>query len=255
MTVVDDPGGGLARRSKSTRGQRWLLVAVLALIAVWLVAPASTPVYDGIRPDEPYRYVDPPPGAKQTPPPTNAVATLRADGGRSLDAGYANSGESGPQISLYIPALALAAPTTARTIKVEAVPLARSAPEPTDGRIVTNVYRISAGTTAGPAMLDSYGHDRPSLQMRAPTGRQPGPVFEHRTRTGWARVDTIRVGVDIYQGSLTSLGDWALVQLTASPPSSGPGINWALLAGGVALLLVAGLVVAVRLRRSSSETA
>ena len=261
MTALSSSSGprlDTAARPEKARARWWLLVAVLGLIAVWAAAPASTPVYDGIgNADEPYRWVNPPAGAKHTPPPTSATARLRAQGGRGLDAAYANSGENGPQISLYIPALALAAPTAATAITVHAQPLAPAPPQPTDGRIVTNVYRITASTPDGPATLDSHGHDQPTLQMRAPTGRQPGPVLEHRTATGWQRVDTLRVGVDVYQGSLITLGDWALVQLTsnATTGSSAPGINWALLASGIALLLVAGLIVAVRVRRSGRDPA
>ena len=52
---------------------RWLVAALVALLAAWVLAPAALPIYDGLsNPDEPYRWVQPPAGAK-------LVARLRRD--------------------------------------------------------------------------------------------------------------------------------------------------------------------------------
>jgi hypothetical protein len=260
QTVKETAGGRRQqRRSREARSligapaKRWGLIAAVALISAWLIAPAAVPIYDGLgNPDEPYRWVNPPAGTKHTSPPTTATATLPAKGGRNLDAGYANSGENGPQISVYFPVLALAAPTTAASIQVTATPLAPTPPEPTDGTIITNVYRITATTSTGPASFPgSYGHDQPALQMRAPTARQPGPVFEHRLGNRWTRVDTIRVANDVYQANLTGLGEWALVQLRHPLTTGGSaGINTPLLAAGTAVLVTVIGVIAIRVGRS-----
>ena len=114
------------------------------------------------------------------------------------------------------------------------------------------VYRINADAGGRSVPVVGSGKREPTLQMRAPSGRQPGPVFEHRTSAGWQRESTIRVGVDVYQSQVPALGDWALVQLTSSSSSSGPGINWGFLGGGIALLVVAGLIVVVRVRRAAA---
>src|SRR4051794_3828469 len=131
----------LRRVPRLSQTGRWLLIAAASLTAAWLVAPANVPIYDGVGTDAPYRYVDPPPGAAKTPPPTTARKVLRVTNGRSL-ADYANSGEFAPKITFYIPAGAFPLPPTAHAVRVTAPPLAPPPPLPADGRIVTNIYRL-----------------------------------------------------------------------------------------------------------------
>ena len=236
------------------QGRRWLLVAAIALIVAWVLAPAVTPIYDGIgNPDEPYRWVKPPANAKSTKQPTTAEKLVAVSNGFST-AQFANTGESGPQLSLYLPPKALQVPAGTTSITVEAKPLAPAAPLPKDGTILTNVYHLTATAGGQPVSVTGTGPSEPSLQMRAPSGQQPGPVFEHRTTNGWQRSRTIRVGVDVYQTQAPVLGDWALVQLSTGAKSGG-GINWGLLGGGIAVLLVAILVMVIRLARTRSESA
>lgn len=239
--------------------RRWLVVAAFALLLAWVVAPAAIPIYDGIgNPDEPYRYVNPPASAKTTKAPTSARVVVPVTGSAS-SAQFANTDESGPQLSLYLPPKALQVLGSEKSVVVTATPTAPSAPLPTDGTIVTNVYRISATAGGQPVGVVNSGPSEPTLQMRAPDARQPGPVMEHRTASGWERHRTIRVGTDIYQAQAPALGDWALVQLS-SPQSTGGsgggggGVNWALLGPGVGLLGLAIIVLMIRLRRTS-ETA
>jgi hypothetical protein len=235
--------------------RRWLGIAAFALVVAWIAAPAATPIYDGIgNPDEPYRYVKPPASAKTTKAPTTVKVAVPVRSGSSA-AQFANTGESGPQLSLYLPPKALAVTGAATSVKVTATPTAPSPPLPSDGTIVTNVYRISATANGQPVAVMSSGPSEPTLQMRAPDARQPGPVMEHRTDNGWQRERTIRVGTDIYQAQVPALGDWALVKLTSPPGtgggSSGGGVNWALLGPGAGLLVLSVLVLMVRLRRTS----
>ena len=244
--------------AKSARGRwRWPATATAALLTAWLLAPAAVPIYNGIgNPDEPYRWVKPPATAKTTKTPTGAHKVVPAAGGLSA-AAFANTSESGPQLSLYLPPGALKAPSGATTIDVTVEPLAPQAPLPTDGTIVTNVYRLTATADGQQAPVVGTGRSEPSLQMRSPDARQPGPVFEHRTATGWQKMRTIRVGTDIYQSQAPALGDWALVQLTSpssAAGSGGSGVRWELLGPGIALLVLAVLVLMVRLRRTSSVT-
>ena len=231
-----------------------LIVAVATLLVAWLVAPAVVPIYDGVQfPDEPYRYVKSPDGSP-TKAPTAAHATIAVNAQGLSSAGYSNSAEQGPQIVLYIPAGSLQAPSGATSIAVSETPLAPSPPLPTDGTIVTNVYRVQVTTASGPVqMIGKNENQIPTLQMRAPSAKQPGPVFEHRTSTGWTRAATLRVGQDIYQASAPQFGDWALVQLNAAPKkakSSGGGINIGLLVAGVAVLVLAGIILAIRVART-----
>jgi hypothetical protein len=238
-----------------TRGVRWLLASVAALLVAWLVAPAVVPLYDGVNfPDEPYRYVKSPDG-KPTKPPTTAKATVQVNAQGLSSAAYSNSAERGPQIVLYVPAGSMKAPAGATSIAITETPLAPTPPLPTDGTIVTNVYRVAATTSAGPVQIVGKSENQlPTLQMRAPNAQQPGPVFEHRTATGWQRADTLRVGQDIYQASAPQLGEWALVQLRTAPKKSGGGgVNIGLLAAGIGLLALAGIILAIRIARTRTS--
>ena len=236
----------------SPAAARWVVISLLALIGAWLVAPAVVPIYDGIgqSTDEPYRYVQRPANAPvpaTSKAPTTAKAVLTVQNGISA-AGYSNSGEQGPQISLYVPAGALRVPTTATSVVVTAQPLAPSPPLPADGTIVTNVYKISALADGKDAQLVGTGNHAPTIQMRAPTGKQPGPVFERRTASGWEKVQTIRTGIDTYQAQAQAFGDWALVQPkgTSGGSGGGGGINVGLLAAGIGVLVLAGLIGVIR---------
>jgi hypothetical protein len=237
--------------------RRWLVVAAFALMLAWVLAPAAIPIYDGIgNPDEPYRYVNPPANAKTTKKPTSVHAVVPVTGTSSA-AQFANTGEKGPQLSLYLPPKAFQVLGSEKSVKVTVTPTAPSAPLPADGTIVTNVYRISATAGGQPVGVVNSGPSEPTLQMRAPDARQPGPVMEHRTANGWERERTIRVGTDIYQAQAPVLGDWALVRLASadkSGSSSSGGVNWALLGPGAGLLVLAVVVLMVRLRRTSDTT-
>lgn len=241
-----------------TRSGRWFLASLAALLVAWLVAPAVVPIYDGIsNPDEPYRYVKAPNG-KTTKAPTEAKATVSVNPAGLSSAAYSNSLENGPQIVLYIPAGSLQAPSGVTTIQVTETPLAPSAPLPTDGTIVTNVYRVAATTAKGPVQIvGKTANQVPTLQMRSPSAKQPGPVYERRTATGWQRLDTLRVGQDIYQASASQFGDYALVQLKNAPKTggtSGGGVNVGLLAVGIGLLVLAGIILTIRITRSRRAT-
>ena len=231
---------------------RRVLAAVAALMLAWLIAPAAVPIYDGVgNPDEPYRYVNPPAGAKKTPAPTEAKATLSVTPAGLNNAAYANSAEVGPQVVYYVPNGALKAPSGATSITVTATPTAPPSPLPADGTIVGNVYRISATTSKGDATIVGHGVTQlPTLDMRAPSGKQPGPVFEHVVNGVWQQSATLRIGVDIYQTSAAALGDWALVQLRSQPGKSSGGINVGLLAAGIAVLVIVVLIVAIRVSRT-----
>ena len=237
---------------------RWLLAGLAALLVAWLVAPAVVPIYDGPGfPDEPYRYVHAPNG-KATKPPTVAKANVSVNAAGLSAAAYSNSAEQGPQIVLYLPAGSLKAPAGVTTIQVSETPLAPSPPLPTDGTITTNVYRVAATTDKGPVQIVGKSENQiPTLQMRAPSSQQPGPVYERRTADGWQRVATLRVGQDIYQASAAEFGDYALVQLKDAPKtggSSGGGVNVGLLAVGIGLLALAGIILAIRITRSRRAT-
>jgi hypothetical protein len=225
--------------------------AVASLVVVWLMVPGSVPVYDGVgAADEPYRYVNPPVGYPKTPPPTTARATLSLTQSGLNQGKYANSDENLPQVSYFVPNGALKAPIGATDILVTAAPVTPPVDLPADGTIVGNVYRITATTAKGAAVIVGKGISQlPTLDMRAPTAKQPGPVFESLVGGAWKRSPTLRIGVDIYQTSAPTLGDWALVRLNHPPGAATGGVNVGLLAGGIAVIALVVVVTAIRINR------
>lgn len=232
---------------------RRFAVAVALLTGAWLVSPAVVPIYDGPgQPDQPYRYVVRPPGdTKQTPDPTSATATMPIRNGVNT-AGLAYSGESGPQVRVYVPPGALQAPPGATSVQLTATPSAPQAPLPSDGTIVGNVYTIAVSAPGGPVTIIGSNDDQtPTIQMRAPTANQPGPVFEHFDGKKWTQSETIRAGQDIYQTAARQLGVWALVQLKGGGSSLG-GAQLAMLVIGIVILAIVGIIMVVRIARSRS---
>lgn len=237
----------------------WLVAGGALVIGAWALGAAGPPVYDGLsNPDEPYRYVAAPAGYRHTPPPTDAKADVPFGKGLSGNA-YASSDESGPQISIFIGQGALQGPATVKTVTIVATPDAPKPPLPTDGTVVSNVYHVSA-LSQGVEFRPKTAHYTPSyISMRAPSGKQPGPVFGVRDSSGhWTELSTQRTGFDIYAALFTQFGDYALVQLThphqtssSGKSSGGGGVNGALIgigAGVVALGVVVGLIRLRRLR-------
>src|SRR4051794_2320927 len=80
------------------RRGRLLLVGVLA----WLVHGAGVPLYDGLGfPDEPYRYVQTPPGAPHGPPAAGAGNSAPIVDGTNAQLGVQTI-EQAPQIKLLL---------------------------------------------------------------------------------------------------------------------------------------------------------
>jgi hypothetical protein len=229
----------------------WAFSALLVAVG-WLLTPHPVPVYDGIgMPDEPYRYVSTPPGTSVTAQPAGvAQGTLSVVGGVNSELGSMNSGESGPQVSVYLPVGALTAPGAKITVKV--VPEAPSQP-PADGPIDGNVYRVSITDPAGPVTFNS---SKSMIFLRATTAKQPGPVIEQRPGPGqkWRLLDTTRAGNDIYSAVLPETGEYAVVysklaHARDANTGSGPGGNRGLIIGLLVMFfLLLCVVFAVRTR-------
>jgi hypothetical protein len=206
-------------------------------------------VYDGLgNPDEPYRFVEPTADARTSKKPTTAHADLAVVNGRTR-AGFANSGESGPQISVYLAPGAFEVGSGVTSVSVTATPEAPSAPAPDDGAVLGNAYRITA-TADGHDVQARAG--QVTIQMRTPkppSRGDPRPVFEQRTSGGWTQRPTIQPGFDFFQTTDGSTGLWVLVQ-PADAPDSGGGINVGLLVAGVGILVVGGVIVGIRVHRT-----
>jgi hypothetical protein len=226
--------------------RRWLAGAALVGLG-WLVTPQPVPVYDGLgAPDEPYRYVVPPQGAKATADATTAVAKTPVNNGTGTNGLSVATAEQGPQFSLFLPPMAMAAP--GGPIEVRAEPLAPT-DQPRGARIDGNVYAVTLTSASGPVTLTAKSAIS-TLYLRATTAAQPPPVMQYRAEASqpWKALGTSRGGQDVYVASFPGPGQYALAFAARKGPAGVPVLP--IVGLGAAVLLVV-VVVVVRLRSTS----
>jgi len=240
-----------------------VVLAAFAILAVSLMHPPhGVPLYDGVGfPDEPYRYVHPPAGAKATPPPTSATATTETANGSNTYAFYADSAEMGPQISVFVAPRSVVVPSSVTKITFRADPMAPDR-QPAGATIDGNVYRLRAaavvtgGQDAGLSATASsqVGANGSIVTMRATSAHQPHPDFFYRETpaAGWHEIDTVRIGNDIYRTDLVGFGDYALAWKSNSGRSRTGGFSSSSLFIAVPVVLVAGAIIAIRRTRRRS---
>lgn len=278
-TSVPSPAGRLRSRR---RGWVVLVAALLALGATVAVRPPhAPPLYDGIGfPDEPYRWVTPPPGeSKAAAAATPARATIQVTPGSSGAVSQASRGfssEQGPQVAFSVAEGAFAAP--AKTTSIDLIATPEAAPEPygDGGTIVSNLYAFSAladgkdgaevPLAAGAAFI---------VNLRAVRQTNQTVVLCTWDGTAWNQVVTRQVGTEIYAAQLSALDPIALVRLdpgvraTVAAPepssdaaaptgdpagdaSSGTTNRTLLLTVGGIVVLLAGALLVLR-RRTGDE--
>jgi hypothetical protein len=197
---------------------RWRLPAGVLLIGLgltWLAAmrpPAGTePLFDGVFIEDPYLWIDPPPGASGDPASAE-VAQPVVDGAVPLLAVATTEVPPQAQIIAQADAFAISAETTSVTVSIE--PSA-----PTDPAIAGNVYRFSV-TDQGGAPLEIRPEARVTIVVRAP---QPDLVAQlaHFDGTQWLTIPTEFGGLsDLFAADITQLGDFAVVATAPSPSGS-----------------------------------
>ena len=211
----------------------------------YVVTPGAVPIYDGVsQPDEPYRYVSPPTGAKSTPAATSAIGRSPVAAGESTSGLTLATSETGPQFSLYLPRFGLK--TAGPSVQVKVTPKAPT-DQPAGARLDGNVYEVAFVAPTGPATLTAKAA-LATLYLRATTSRQPGPVMEHRSGPGqpWKALQTSRGGLDVYVSSLVGAGDYALA--FPSRTTSGGGFPVLPVALGAGVVVLAGVVLVLRRR-------
>jgi hypothetical protein len=221
---------GVVGDVRRRRGWWAILLAVLGVGAVMLLRPVhSPPLYDGINfPDEPYRWVQAPPGSPKTPAVTPAKAEVRigVDGAVPVLKGL--SAEQGAQIAFQIEGDSLVIPTGGKTLSAAAVAGPNPSVAPPDGTFVSNVYTLSVKADV-PGETALKPGQTAIINMRSNKASNDTVVLEELKAGTWAQVATGRVGTDIYAAQLDSFGQFALVRLnpgvtpTVSP--TGPGNN------------------------------
>ncbi len=176
-----------------------VIAAFLATVAVVPSTPHGRPLYDGLMPQPPYRWVHPPAGRQgdnEQPKPYTGFLPLHADG--SAPAEYATDDL---QATLTLPAN-VAAPRAGETrARVTLTPLDPDtlAPPPSGRRFDGNAYRIDAvyDTSGAPVTLRGpvtivlrYAVHATTILRLEKTG----------DRAGWTRLPTT-----VYTGSQEDL--------------------------------------------------
>jgi hypothetical protein len=194
-------------------------IGVLVVLVGVLVGRSGVPLYDGIGfPDEPYRYVQPPHGYHQKYQPTDARSTVPTRKGTNPAEGLISSGESGPQVALYIPPDGLHVVDATASVAVRARPVPATAP-PTDGTLNSNVYDVDFGSA--PVTFDPKDPSPPNIALREAVFQTVLAVMEYRPQGGaWRRLPTQQVGRDIYLGYLQGAGQYVLVQPGTGTPQT-----------------------------------
>jgi hypothetical protein len=197
--------------------RRWLAAGVLliGLGLMWLATTSpsarTAPLFDGVFIEDPYLFVDPPPGAPGDPPSAEATQAV-VDGSVPLLA--VATTEVPPQAQIIAEADAFAISPGTERVTVSIVPTAAN-----DPTIAGNVYRFSV-TGPGGGSLEIRPGARVTIIVRAP---QPDLVAQLARFDGtrWVAIPTELGGLaDLFAANITQLGDFAVVVTGATPSGS-----------------------------------
>jgi hypothetical protein len=242
-------GLGLSPASSGPRCT-WLYRGVPLVAFVVLACGQGAPLYDGIGfPDEPYRFVNPPPGYQQHVAPTEARQLVPLSGGTNAREASINSGETGPQVAVYLPVGSLIAADRGATGAIVTARPVRLVRPPADGTASSNLYDVSF---EGPRVAVSQSLSPPAnITLREASLDPILPTMEFRpTATArWQRLKTDQIGRDIYVAALAGQGQYVLVRPGPGAPHSrrdgGSHVGFAL-AIAVSVLLILCVLLAVR---------
>lgn len=231
--------------------RRWLAGALLIGVG-WLASPGAIPVYDGIGapPDEPYRYVAPPPGAPKTAPATSLSTKAAVVAGANAQGLSVQTSETGPQMSVFVPQGSMAASTGPITISI--TPTAPT-DAPKGARVDGNVYVVALTAPGGPVTLVPAKAFNSTMYLRATDQRSPQPTmfFRRDPASSWEAVSTSAAGLDVRVGPFRGAGQYVLAwtAAAAAKKSGGAPVLPLVLVGTLVLLLAIVLVVRLRAAR------
>lgn len=192
-----------------------VLIGLLAAFVAVLATPGTTPpLYNGLGfPDEPYRWLEPPPGAPETPEWTPAGGRLEVADGYSTSGSF-SSKEQGPQILFFTDPKAFAVPEGATGVDVAARAVPAPGPFPEGTTQVSNVYRFSATPVGASGTLAFDPERKFLLNMRADRATDQVVLLHHWDGSAWVQRATFQVGTEIYAGTVTTLSEYVLLRMT-----------------------------------------
>jgi hypothetical protein len=217
----------------SRRGAGLVLVlAAVLLTAVWRLAPAaSPPIYDGVCAADPYRALG------SSPPPSSATKMYPPVTAGNFQTSEVVTGETPPQAQLL---LVDGTFVSSEPFTVSITPVSPPGPQPSDGTIDGNVYRILAVTASGKQLNPVDAAHGATLLLRA-TAMSPARTMERLDGTTWTDLRTLLAGCgDTFEAATSRLGDFALVV-----PKQGGGGGGGSGTGPPVVPIVIGLVVIV----------
>jgi len=186
--------------------------SVARLAGVQLCKPNQCNLAEPVPPDEPYRYLSPPPGGAVARKLRSARVVIVLDDAGRNSATYLNSEEAGPQISVYFSTGCLTGAPRAR-VTISATAVASPGRETADGHVVGNAYRVSAVADLGVAPSVTTPVE---VQLRVPPPISANGRYLVEVQNGpeWTAVPTVVAGTDVVQANLPRLGAVvAVVQL------------------------------------------
>ncbi len=186
-----------------------LTVIVLAQLAGPRVAP---PLYDGVIPTQPYRWLQPPPG--QPGGAQGITATVAVSGGQSELVAVATE-EVPPQAQIFAQPGGITLAPGASTLHVSIQPIPTPAPPPS-GYIDGNVYRLSVTDQAG-AELSAPAGAQATILLRSAQQTLTTGTIERFDGTAWQPIATSLSGPGQFLAVVTTFGDFAVVAQGQSP--------------------------------------
>jgi hypothetical protein len=190
-----------------------LLLVVLARVSV----PGAPPLYDGVVINEPYKWLEPPPGGEGGAQGVTGAAAL--ENGASPLIALATA-EQPPQAQVFAPPGALVLPpgTTSLLMAITPIPAEGT---PASGQIAGNVYRITITNQAGvPTTAPAQAYV--SVVMRGPDGLLEA-TMERFKDGAWQPLETSHAGYTSgFLSIVTEFGDFALIAPggTATPSAA-----------------------------------
>ena len=193
-----------------------LVIGLLLMLAVQLPShrlPAA--LYDGVITEDPYRYLQPPPGGQGDPTP--ATTSAQVDSG-SVGQLFAATLESPPQAQVISEPGALVLRDGATSVTLTITPVVPTA-LPTSGRLAGNAYRIAVTDQTGAAVTIRPG-SLVTLVLRGDRPPASGTIAQFVGGAWQALPSDIGGLPDLFSTNMTSFGDFGVLDTAAAASGS-----------------------------------